>query len=63
MTASRPEESNVEPDVYYNWEVSNEYTKSSRNNHIQCEMTRRALEIVGFDDSEQPNSKLFLDIG
>ncbi|ODQ65258.1 S-adenosyl-L-methionine-dependent methyltransferase [Nadsonia fulvescens var. elongata DSM 6958] len=54
---SRPEEI-APPELFYNDDESKKYTESSRVQHIQSEMTHRALELLNI-----PPSQYILDIG
>lgn len=54
---SRPEYT-APPEVFYNDDESKKYTSSSRVQHIQAEMTLRALELLNV-----PPSQHILDIG
>ncbi|KAI9665023.1 MAG: hypothetical protein M1821_006471 [Bathelium mastoideum] len=54
---SRPEDT-VPADLYYNDTESRKYTTSSRIQHIQTAMTRRALALLAL-----PSPSLILDIG
>jgi 18S rRNA (guanine1575-N7)-methyltransferase len=54
---SRPEYA-APPEVFYNDEESKKYTTSSRVQHIQAEMTLRALELLNV-----PSGQHILDIG
>ncbi|KAL8693344.1 MAG: hypothetical protein Q9218_001823 [Villophora microphyllina] len=54
---SRPEDT-LPPDLFYNDSESRKYTTSSRIQHVQSEMTSRALQLLELD-----SSSLILDIG
>jgi 18S rRNA (guanine1575-N7)-methyltransferase len=54
---SRPEYT-APPEIFYNDDESKKYTTSSRVQHIQAEMTLRALELLNL-----PESQHVLDIG
>ncbi|KAI9705782.1 MAG: hypothetical protein M1820_005030 [Bogoriella megaspora] len=54
---SRPEDT-LPPDLYYNDTESHKYTTSSRIQHIQSQMTHRALSLLAL-----PSPSLILDIG
>lgn len=54
---SRPEFT-APPEIFYDEDESRKYTQSSRVQHIQAEMTLRALELLNL-----PPSQLILDVG
>lgn len=56
---SRPEEL-APPEVYYNDVESHKYTSSTRVQHIQAQMTLRALELLNL---EQDAPHFILDVG
>lgn len=56
---SRPEEL-APPEIFYNDSESHKYTSSTRVQHIQAQMTLRALELLNL---EQDSPHLLLDVG
>ncbi|KAH9453505.1 hypothetical protein MJO29_012929 [Puccinia striiformis f. sp. tritici] len=63
---SRPEHQ-APPEIFYNDNEAEKYTKSSRIQSIQSEMTERCLELLNLpsqsNDSQEDYSGLILDIG
>lgn len=66
MPPPRPELENP-PEVFYNATEASRYTVSTRVQHIQREMTRRALELLNIEvpasETGKNSSALLLDIG
>eukprot|EP01080_Neovahlkampfia_damariscottae_P009653 gene9653-1857_t len=59
MNKERPEHT-APPEIYYNDEEANKYTKNSRTIDIQRKMTERAIELLCLEDS---TPSLVLDVG